>query len=205
MAGGALGKRVGPLPDGWLGLAFSPKGDRVYAGGGLRGRRICSGVWSCNSSRCKLLFFNGLRRRFEIGRRIWKAFFARCVSRTVRGSMVRVPLCKCLNFNAIRLPTGAGMGLGWHPAAIAVPDAAPNGEALVWVVVVGLGFPVVEDSVEGAGGGVGRNEAKWAAPRLGRSGTCPTRDTERSQIRIVTKRIPPCPQLTMPRQGQIRK
>jgi hypothetical protein len=33
MAGGALGKRVGPLPDGWLGLAFSPKGDRVYVGG----------------------------------------------------------------------------------------------------------------------------------------------------------------------------
>ena len=29
-----------PVPDGWLGLAFAPKGDRVYVGGGSQGRRL---------------------------------------------------------------------------------------------------------------------------------------------------------------------
>jgi hypothetical protein len=42
--------------------------------------------------------------------------------------------------------------LGGHDAGgITASDAMPDGEALVLVFVVGLGFEVVEESVEGAG------------------------------------------------------
>ena len=44
------------------------------------------------------------------------------------------------------------MGLSGQEAATATSDATPNGEAVSWVVVVGLGFRAIEDSVEGAGG-----------------------------------------------------
>jgi len=49
--------------------------------------------------------------------------------------------------------------LGGQSAATMAFDAAANGEALVRVVVVGLGFQAIENSVEGAGGRQ-RNEAK---------------------------------------------
>jgi len=39
-----------------------------------------------------------------------------------------------------------------HPAATTASDATPDGKVLVLVVVVGLGFEVIEDSVESAGG-----------------------------------------------------
>jgi hypothetical protein len=55
--------------------------------------------------------------------------------------------------------TGNSISLGGHPAATRASDAAPNGEALVRVVVVGLGLQAIEDGVEGAGGKQ-RNEAK---------------------------------------------
>ena len=42
--------------------------------------------------------------------------------------------------------------LGGEDAATAGSDATPDGEALVGVVVVGLGFQVIEDGVEGARG-----------------------------------------------------
>jgi hypothetical protein len=66
--------------------------------------------------------------------------------------MIWDPLCNCLNFNSIALPARVGMGLGGQEAATTASDATPNGEALAWAVVVGLGFPVVEDRVEGVGG-----------------------------------------------------
>ena len=49
--------------------------------------------------------------------------------------------------------TGAGdsVGLVWQDGAITASDAMPDGEALVLVFVVGLGFEVIEDGVEGAG------------------------------------------------------
>ena len=75
-----------------------------------------------------------------------------------------MPLGKCLTFNAIRLRAWAGMGttgargqepgggnnisLRGHPAAATALDATPRGEALVWVVVVGLGLQAVDDSIE---------------------------------------------------------
>jgi hypothetical protein len=40
------------------------------------------------------------------------------------------------------------MGLGGHPAATTASGATPRGEALVWVVVVGLGFQAIDDSIE---------------------------------------------------------
>jgi hypothetical protein len=39
-----------------------------------------------------------------------------------------------------------------HTAATAASDATPDGEALVLVVMIGLGFQVIENSVESAGG-----------------------------------------------------
>ena len=45
--------------------------------------------------------------------------------------------------------------LGGQEAAATGSDATPDGEALVLAVVVGLGFQVIEDGVEGAGGGQG--------------------------------------------------
>jgi hypothetical protein len=80
--------------------------------------------------------------------------------------MIRAPLCKWLNFNRIRMPERVGVGTtgaggrgtetasAWagQPAATTAFDAAPDGEAGVRVVVVGLGFRAIEDSVEGAGG-----------------------------------------------------
>jgi hypothetical protein len=49
--------------------------------------------------------------------------------------------------------TGAGnsVGLVWQDGGITASDAMPDGEALVLVFVVGLGFEVIEDGVEGAG------------------------------------------------------
>jgi len=89
--------------------------------------------------------------------------------------MARVPLRQRLNFNWIRLPARVGVGttgaggqgpgagnsssLGGHPTATTASDARTNGELLVGVVVVGLGFQAIEDSVKGAGGRQ-RNEAK---------------------------------------------
>jgi hypothetical protein len=89
--------------------------------------------------------------------------------------MIRVALCKCLKFNWIRLPARVGVGTtgargqgpgdgnsispGGHPAAATASNAASDGEAGIRVVVVGLGFRAIEDSVEGAGGRQ-RNEAK---------------------------------------------
>ena len=61
---------------------------------------------------------------------------------------IRVPFGKCLTFNAIRLPARGGMGTGGHPAATTACGATPRGEALVWVVVVGLGFQAIDDSIE---------------------------------------------------------
>jgi hypothetical protein len=40
------------------------------------------------------------------------------------------------------------MGLRGHPAATTASDATPRGEVLVWVVVVGLGFQAIDDSIE---------------------------------------------------------
>lgn len=54
---------------------------------------------------------------------------------------------------------GSSVSLSGHPAATRRSKAAPDGEALVWVVAVGLGVQAVEDSVVGAGGRQ-RNEAK---------------------------------------------
>ena len=54
---------------------------------------------------------------------------------------------------------GSSISLGGHPAAAIASNAAPDGEAGVRVVVVGLGLRAIEDSVEGAGGRQ-RNEAK---------------------------------------------
>ena len=59
-----------------------------------------------------------------------------------------MPFCKFLTFNAIRLSARAGMGLGGHPAGTTASGATPRGEALVWVVVVGLGFQAIDDSME---------------------------------------------------------
>jgi hypothetical protein len=61
--------------------------------------------------------------------------------------MIRLELCKRLNFNWIRLPVGIGMGVGGHPAATTTYGANPNGEALAWVVVVGRGLQVTDDSI----------------------------------------------------------
>ena len=77
---------------------------------------------------------------------------------------IRVPFGKCLTFNAIRLPARAGMGttgaggqgpgagnnisLRGHPAGTMASDAMPGGGELAWVVVVGLGFQAIDDSIE---------------------------------------------------------
>jgi hypothetical protein len=42
---------------------------------------------------------------------------------------------------------GNSISLGGHPAATTASDATPNGEALAWVVVVGLGFQTIEDCI----------------------------------------------------------
>jgi hypothetical protein len=78
--------------------------------------------------------------------------------------MIRMELCKHLNFNWIRLPAGVGMGttgaggrgpgagnnirLGGREGAAPASDAAPNGEAPAWVVVVGRGLQAIEDSID---------------------------------------------------------
>jgi hypothetical protein len=77
---------------------------------------------------------------------------------------------RSFSFKAIPLPARVGVGLGWrtaatttgargrgsgagnsislgeHPAATTASDATPNGEAL-GVVVVGLGFQMIEDCI----------------------------------------------------------
>ena len=73
--------------------------------------------------------------------------------------MIRVRLRKPLTFNWIRVSARVGKGLGGPPVGNAASEAAPDGEALVWVVVVKLGFQTIEDSVEG-GGCRQPNEAK---------------------------------------------
>ena len=60
-------------------------------------------------------------------------------------------MCKCPNFNWIPLLARVGIGLGGHPAVTRASDATARGEAMVWALVVGLGFRAIEDSVEGAG------------------------------------------------------
>ena len=52
-----------------------------------------------------------------------------------------------MSFNAIPLPARAGTGLGGHAANSTASDATPDGEALAWAVVVGLGFQAIEDSI----------------------------------------------------------
>jgi hypothetical protein len=54
----------------------------------------------------------------------------------------------------MRLPDGgqgpgAGISIspGGHPAVTTASGATPDGEAVAWVVVVGLGFRVIEDSI----------------------------------------------------------
>jgi hypothetical protein len=37
--------------------------------------------------------------------------------------------------------------MGGHPAAATASDATPNGEALAWVVLFGLGFQAIEDCI----------------------------------------------------------
>ena len=68
----------------------------------------------------------------EVGRRIGRGFLARCVSRM--GARGQGP--------------GAGISIspGRHPAGTTASGATPDGEALAWVVVVGLGFRAIEDS-----------------------------------------------------------
>jgi hypothetical protein len=54
-----------------------------------------------------------------------------------------------------KLATGIGEvdeDVGGDEAATTASDATPDGEALVALVVVGLGFEVIEDGVEGTGG-----------------------------------------------------
>jgi len=46
---------------------------------------------------------------------------------------------------------GNSVGLVWQDGTITASDATPDGEALVLVFVVGLGFEVIEDRVESAG------------------------------------------------------
>jgi len=43
---------------------------------------------------------------------------------------------------------GNNIRLRGQPAATTALDATPRGEALVWVVVVGLGFQAIDDSIE---------------------------------------------------------
>jgi hypothetical protein len=93
--------------------------------------------------------------------------------------MIRVPSCKCLNVNWIRLSARGGVGRGWHPSATTASGAMPNGEALVRVVVVGLEFQATEDRVKGAGGRSGRwpSEAvngirHWAVAMRGAKELC---------------------------------
>jgi hypothetical protein len=67
------------------------------------------------------------------------------------------------------------MGLGGQTAATAGTDATPDGGALVWVVVVGLGFRAIEDGVEGARGGpqkAVKGMPRWAMPMRGAKGKC---------------------------------
>ena len=112
--------------------------------------------------------------------------------------MIRAELRKRFSFNWIRLPARVDMCSGGKDAATTASEATPNGEAMGWVVVVGLGFPAIEDSVLGAGGRVCRNEAKMRRLAAGGAGTAETgrcrramRDTEQKQSRIVTKADPP--------------
>lgn len=90
------------------------------------------------------------------------------------------PLRKRLYFKWIRLPAGAGMGLGGQTGATTASDASPNGEAPVGVVVVGLDLQAIEDSVEGAGGagGIGANEG----PAGGGGGNGPLGDVDEGSV-----------------------
>jgi hypothetical protein len=42
---------------------------------------------------------------------------------------------------------GNNIGLCGHPAATTASGATPRGEAPVWMVVVGLGFQAIDDSI----------------------------------------------------------
>jgi hypothetical protein len=43
---------------------------------------------------------------------------------------------------------GNNISLRGHPAATTALDATPRGEALVWVVVVGLGLQAIDDGID---------------------------------------------------------
>ena len=43
---------------------------------------------------------------------------------------------------------GNNISLRGQPAGTTASGATPRGEALVWVVVVGLGFQAIDDSIE---------------------------------------------------------
>jgi hypothetical protein len=62
-------------------------------------------------------------------------FFARCVTQGP-GVCGRGP------------GAGNNISLRGHLAGTMASDATPRGEALVWVVVVGLGFQAIDDSME---------------------------------------------------------
>jgi hypothetical protein len=81
--------------------------------------------------RFKLLCFSWLRWWDDIGRRIGKAFFARCVSRMGAGGQ----------------GAGNSISLGGREGTAPASDPTPDSEAVVWVVVVGLGFQAIEDSI----------------------------------------------------------
>lgn len=66
---------------------------------------------------------------WRLGDASWGLFFARCVSRWGPGA-------------------GNNISLRGHPAATTASEATPSGEALAWVVVVGLGFQAIDDSIE---------------------------------------------------------
>ena len=85
--------------------------------------------------------------------------------------MIRVSLRKRFNSNWIRLSARVRTRLGGQGAAAAGIEATPDGEGLVWVIVVGAGFQAIEDGVEEAGadgkdvetfgGALARTEAAW--------------------------------------------
>ena len=89
---------------------------------------------------CKCLNFNWMRQS--------GAGFSRAVKRPTRVTHREGFVCK------MRLPdggrgTGAGnsISLGGREGAAPASDTTPDGEAVVWVVVVGLGFEAIENSI----------------------------------------------------------
>jgi hypothetical protein len=108
--------------------------------------------------------------------------------------MVRTPVCKCLNFNWIRLPAGSAWDCAGSRATTTASDTT-RGEAPAWAVVFGLDFQAItEDGVEGAGGrrpersqnapigGRGRRDPRNRPMRLlhARCGTKPNSDNDQS-------------------------